>query len=114
MFFISFPGVININASQSTDPDMEPNTPMGLHFDWFCKQDNSKDDNIENEYFKENLDDDATFNYPESPDPAAGNSSISKAHFKGCFGQGHGRLIGEGLYQIYFSSPHNNTIQSKI
>lgn len=89
-------GVININASQSTDPDMEPNTPMGLHFDWFCKQDNSKDDNIENEYFKENLDDDATFNYPESPDPAAGNSSISKAHFKGCFGQGHGRLIGEG------------------
>lgn len=81
---------------------MEPGADMGLVFEWFCKQKNKDEERMES--FPENLKDCDPVTYPSTPDIATTNKSLSRDHFKGCFGTGGGKLSDSGTTSIQFGT----------
>ena len=60
---------------------------MNLAFEWFCKEQKEKFDDFDKS---------TSINYPIQPHPAALNSTLPSDDFKGCFGNGVGKLSGSG------------------
>ena len=91
-FTYVFLGTLTINASVSTDPDVDAGLDMRLTYKWYCKQ------NVE--AFKDNLAESELIKYPAEKHNATYNDSIPHDDFKGCFGNGIGMLDDLSKFSI--------------
>ena len=98
-YSFSYSVPIVVNASESTDPDVHPWEDSGLLYEWYCRRkvgDGEQLDLSTDDAAKQI----ANVNYPNEKLV----EKLQDKDFKGCFGNGAGRLKEKGVFDYSYLS----------